>query len=83
MYECSPCGEDFASLAAFDRHRVGRHMPLERRCLSVQEMSDVGLVRNDRGRWHDPERAAQVRKAFEKPKARKKAAADVSGISES
>lgn len=67
MNLCSPCGRDFASVGAFDRHRVGRHaysftqgLQLEppredgRRCLDLEEMSARGFERDRRGRWRDP-----------------------------
>lgn len=40
---CSECGCDFTSLAAFDRHRYGTNEPLARRCLTHEEMAEVGL----------------------------------------
>lgn len=39
---CRSCGSDFTSLDAFDAHRAGRHMPMERHCVDPTE---VGLVR--------------------------------------
>jgi hypothetical protein len=39
---CRSCGADFTSLTAFDAHRVGKHMPLTRRCVDPET---VGLVR--------------------------------------
>jgi len=66
-FVCTTCSEDFASLAAFDRHRVGEYPqrgpaesvgPLDewtpergRRCLGVNEMLDTGFERNAYGRW--------------------------------
>jgi hypothetical protein len=54
---CRPCGLDFASVAAFDRHRVGDH-ELDhpehengRRCLTVDEMPTKGMELDPRGRW--------------------------------
>ena len=65
MNLCGACGVDFASVAAFDRHRVGRHaysflegMHLEppqedgRRCLDEGEMRQAGMEVDARGRWH-------------------------------
>jgi hypothetical protein len=62
--ECGACGEDFASVAAFDAHRVGRHAftfaeglrmepPREdgRRCLHPVEMTERGIALNSKGRW--------------------------------
>jgi hypothetical protein len=58
---CDACGEDFGSVAAFDKHRVGSHAYCHdetrtdgRRCLSVSEIEAIGLVRNSRGRWSLP-----------------------------
>ena len=61
---CTACGVDFGSVAAFDKHRVGRHAytlteglamepPREdgRRCLDLDELRDAGFVRNALGRW--------------------------------
>jgi len=64
---CTACGQDFGSLTAFDRHRVGKYPqkgPSEwtpamgewtpekgRRCLDEEEMSAKGLIRSKRGTW--------------------------------
>ena len=61
---CCSCRADFASTAAFDRHRVGRHAYLfaeglslvpsredGRRCLDGDEMAVAGMVLDGRGRW--------------------------------
>jgi hypothetical protein len=77
---CPMCGRDFTSQDAFDRHRVGRHEPLERRCLSLAEMAEVGLhvmtpeemsrsQYASRARFgvvlvHDPQAAERVRRRF-------------------
>ena len=79
MNFCTSCKTDFASVSAFDRHRVGRHaytfreglemVPMRddgRRCLDTFEMRTAGLQRDRRGRWAivgDPERFQQVRAA--------------------
>ena len=66
---CSPCGRDFASLKAFDLHRVGKHdlnFPehLEgRRCLDVDE--EPGWVLDKRGRWTTEALQAQAMKLAE------------------
>jgi hypothetical protein len=65
------CGVDFASVVAFDRHRVGVHEythseglrldpPREdgRRCLYREELADVGLELDQAGRWCVPLREA-------------------------
>ena len=51
MNQCGACGLDFGSLTAFDKHRVGRHEPLERRCLTLEELEAGGFVQNAYGRW--------------------------------
>jgi hypothetical protein len=52
MNVCGACGLDFASLNAFDAHRVGRHEPLERRCLTLEELeSSERFARNAYGRF--------------------------------
>jgi hypothetical protein len=55
---CSSCRLDFASVAAFDAHRRGRHaylwapdQPNGRRCLTVDELVDRGWRQDTRGRW--------------------------------
>ena len=67
MNECGTCGIDFASVTAFDRHRVGKHAfthtqglrmkpPREdgRRCLDTDEMAALGMAISGRGRWAIP-----------------------------
>jgi hypothetical protein len=51
-----PCRRDFASLTAFDSHRVGKHAydwsPERedgRRCLDVEELGE--WLQDGRGRW--------------------------------
>jgi hypothetical protein len=72
---CTACGEDFSSVSAFDRHRVGRHaydfaegldMGLEdgRRCRDEGEMRSAGMAPDPRGRWciaRDVERVRKLR----------------------
>jgi hypothetical protein len=66
---CTGCGATFASVTAFDRHRVGafetiRHVKRgatirersTRRCLSAREMQALGMERNGRGWWTTGER---------------------------
>ena len=59
---CRSCGLDFASIRAFDRHRVGTHaytfaeglaqgLKDGRRCLDPNEMLASGMAPNARGRW--------------------------------
>lgn len=40
---CRGCGRDFSNDSLFDRHRVGKHEPLERRCMTDLELLDAGL----------------------------------------
>jgi hypothetical protein len=64
---CRTCGFDFASVAAFDAHRVGKHGPGEysgslgkwtpeqgRRCQTAGELLAQGWEQNERRRWHKP-----------------------------
>jgi hypothetical protein len=75
MNLCGSCGEDFSSVAAFDKHRTGTHaytfaeglafdIPREdgRRCMDGAEMADAGMEVDGRGRWRiaaDVERVAR------------------------
>jgi hypothetical protein len=68
---CRACGHDFSSVTLFDAHRVGKHEYLfdserldGRRCLDASEMESKGWAQNGRGRWNDPVRSEQVRRAF-------------------
>jgi hypothetical protein len=53
--ECPTCGELFNSTSAFDRHRTGpfgeKGQPAARRCRSVAEMQQLGMVKNSAGFW--------------------------------
>lgn len=66
MNRCAVCGEDFASLSAFDDHRGGKHAylyseahPDGRRCLTVYELRSLGMRKDSRGRWRLPIRGTQ------------------------
>lgn len=52
---CTVCHQTFNSDSAGDMHRVGEHHlstgPKRRRCLTIEEMLDRGMVLNSRGRW--------------------------------
>jgi hypothetical protein len=74
---CSDCGQDFASISAFDRHRVGVHghthaqglkldPPREdgRRCMDAVEMTEAGMELDQRGRWRIAADAERARRAF-------------------
>ncbi len=77
MNLCTVCGEDFGSVSAFDKHRVGTFdytftqgldmdPPREngRRCLGVDEFEAKGFVRNARGTWSDAKKLESARRAF-------------------
>jgi hypothetical protein len=79
MNLCRGCGVDFASVAAFDRHRAGSYMytfaeGLElvpsrddgRRCLDVDEMTDAGMAPDARGRWTIAADVERARRGFAK-----------------
>ncbi|HST13264.1 MAG TPA: hypothetical protein VLJ44_00260 [Gaiellaceae bacterium] len=64
MNLCTACGEDFSSVSAFDRHRIGKHaytyteglgMNPEhhdgRRSMDEAEMRAAGMDPNARGWW--------------------------------
>ena len=64
---CTACGQDFAGITYFDKHRVGTFdyaysagLKLEppredgRRCLTRDEMTAKGWALNKDGRWADP-----------------------------
>lgn len=52
---CPSCCQTFTGTTAGDMHRTGDHAvtkgPDRRRCLSVEEMTEKGMARNDRGQW--------------------------------
>jgi hypothetical protein len=48
---CATCGQVFNSVGMFDKHRIGKYMPLSRRCLSPVEMRAKGWSRNEGGFW--------------------------------
>lgn len=52
---CTACHQTFTGTTSGDRHRVGKHEvdhgPERRRCLTVAEMVEKGLERNERGQW--------------------------------
>jgi hypothetical protein len=73
---CRSCGEDFASVEAFDAHRIGTHAytfaaggqldpPREdgRRCLGTEELDGSGWTLDPRSRWVHPR---EVRKRARK-----------------
>lgn len=48
--QCPTCAEYFNSGFAFSKHRIGKH-GVDRRCMSVAEMDDAGMSRNQAGFW--------------------------------
>jgi len=46
--QCPACFESYDNAAAHDAHRV------DRRCRTVAEMAEAGMVMNDRGLWATP-----------------------------
>jgi hypothetical protein len=52
---CRTCGHLFNSTLAFDKHRVGPQVPItqpmQRRCLTPDEMIAKGMSVNARGFW--------------------------------
>ena len=48
---CNACGEYFNSTGAFDKHRIGKFMPLERRCRLPEEMRAAGMSQTENGFW--------------------------------
>jgi hypothetical protein len=74
---CRDCGQDFSSVRAFDRHRVGVHaytysqgVAMEparedgRRCLGLDELEDAGFRQTASGRWELAAEADRARRAF-------------------
>ena len=48
--QCPGCSELFNSTYAFDKHRIGQH-GIDRRCLTIEEMTEKGMVKNLQGFW--------------------------------
>jgi hypothetical protein len=52
---CTECHETFTGTSSGDKHRTGKHGvtegPTRRRCLTPDEMTQLGMHRNARGRW--------------------------------
>ena len=77
MNLCTTCGENFASVEAFDKHRVGKHAylfaeglrmnpPREdgRRCMDTGEIRAAGMDLDVRGRWYLVAKAEHARSRF-------------------
>ena len=61
---CRTCSADFASVAAFDRHRVGTYDPHDRRCMDDRELAAAGMAANARGRWFIVTDTERIRERF-------------------
>ena len=48
--QCQGCKEYFNSNSAFEMHRTGK-FGVDRRCLTPQEMTDKGMLKNAAGFW--------------------------------
>jgi hypothetical protein len=51
LEHCTACHETFTGTSAGDRHRTGAYFPLERRCLTSDEMRAKGMAQNKHGHW--------------------------------
>lgn len=63
MNICVSCSRDFASVRAFDSHRIGSYRG-GRWCLSDDELRENGFVQNAYGRWTLDEDATRARRRF-------------------
>jgi hypothetical protein len=57
--QCAACRQYFNSTYVFDKHRVGRYTPAERRCLNPSEMRSKGMTVNSAGFWITKPRSAR------------------------
>jgi hypothetical protein len=59
---CYTCGLDFRSEYAFDQHRIGPHVPIDRPmqrcCLTPAELQSSGWS-DTQGIWRTPSRSAK------------------------
>jgi hypothetical protein len=60
LNQCTACGQDFASLAAFDEHVLSGPSDPDFDCLQVAQMDQAGWVQNIKGRWMSPKTAADA-----------------------
>jgi hypothetical protein len=65
LNECTVCGEDFASLAAFDQHTLSASSDPTFDCMTVAELQRQGWTRNRQGRWTSPKLAAKAEQLAE------------------
>jgi hypothetical protein len=67
LNQCCECGEDFASLRAFDEHILSKPSDPTFECTSVFELLRRGWEKDARGRWTSPTltaRAEQIREHY-------------------
>ena len=76
---CAACGNDFNSLHAFDKHRVGSYGTAildakdrtigytrpERRCMTIDEMIAAKMQRNQYGRWTGEAFPEELKRKYE------------------
>jgi hypothetical protein len=65
LNQCTVCGEDFASLAAFDQHILSKPSDPGFDCLQVSELQANGWTQDRRGRWTSPELFAKAQRFAE------------------
>jgi hypothetical protein len=61
LNECAGCGEDFASLAAFDAHILSKPSDPVFDCRQAIELERAGWQRDARGRWTSPALATKAK----------------------
>ena len=55
LNQCAVCGEDFASLAAFDEHVLSQAAEPTFDCLQgPRQLEQAGWMQDTRGRWTSP-----------------------------
>jgi hypothetical protein len=64
--QCCACGEDFASLAAFDAHVLSKPADAKFDCLQVLELRRGTWTKDNRGRWTSPALKARAERVFRK-----------------
>jgi hypothetical protein len=57
---CTRCHETFRGDAGFDAHRVGAHLPGQRRCRTSVELESRGYAPDSRGYWRVPRPAESL-----------------------
>jgi hypothetical protein len=60
LNQCCACGEDFASLAAFDAHILSKPADAKFDCMQELELKREGWSLDPRGRWTSPALKAQA-----------------------